>query len=196
MSGDETKHEQKSGEAGVLPPFGLASDVLGESAPEKPAPKKAPSGGNGGSAEGDVLKFVTFTLEREEYGLPIEQVREINRVVDITKVPNSPPHVLGVINLRGKILPVIELKQRLNLGRSEIGRESRIVVVENGRKSLGLLVDSVAQVLNISAEQIEEPPREIVSIDENYIQAVGKIDDRMIILLELDRVVGSNGYMV
>lgn len=189
------------GEAGatVLPPSGLAEDVLGtpvRGEPSSPSlngvpPNGAGSAGPGLAQEEAEMKFVTFFLEKEEYALPIHQVQEINRVGDITRVPNSPEHVIGVINLRGKIVPVVELKRRLKLGETKIDKSSRVVVVEHGPKLLGLLVDRVAQVINLPASRIEAPPEEVVKIDESYIQAVGKIDDRMIILLELAKVVGK-----
>lgn len=135
------------------------------------------------------MKFVTFFLEKEEYALPIRQVQEINRITEITKVPNSPCHVRGVINLRGRIVPVIELKRRLKLGEASVDKDSRIVVVENGSKVLGLMVDRVAQVLNISSAQIDDTPDEVSQGEDNYIKGIGKINGRMIILLDLEKVI-------
>jgi len=188
-----------------LPSFGLAEDILGtdffkgkEGAEGKEKDKgKGNSGlqdaGNGNSSLQDegLMKYVTFFLEEEEYALPISQVQEIKRVGDITRVPNAPEHVRGVMNLRGRIVPVIELKKRLSLGEAMIDSESRIVVVEQGRKVLGLMVDRVAQVLNMAAGQIEDAPEEVVQIQENYIKGVGKMDERMIILLDLEQIVGK-----
>ena len=190
--GQQEAHEKQG--SSPLPPSGLAEDVLGAAPPEEKEPKKKknPDGGNGGVGDEDLMKFVTFFLEQEEYALPIDQVQEINRVGEITRVPNSPEHVRGVINLRGKIVPVIELKQRFRLGETKVDKESRIVVVEQGPKVLGLMVDRVAQVLNVSSEQIESAPEEVVQIHENYIRGIGKIDGRMIILLELEKVIAQN----
>ena len=179
----------------ILPPSGLAEEILGKSSEEEEVQTNKvfrPAGGNGESADETLLKFVSFFLGAEEYALPISEVQEINRVVDITRVPNSPEHVMGVINLRGKIVPVIELKTRLNLGGTDISKESRVVVVEQGPKVLGLLVDRVSQVLNMSSLQIEGAPEEVVKVDENNIKGIGKIDDRMIILLELEKVIEEN----
>jgi len=178
-----------------LPSFGLAEDILGSDffKAKEGAEGEPKDSGNGNSDLQDegLMKYVTFFLEEEEYALPISQVQEIKRVGDITRVPNAPEHVRGVMNLRGRIVPVIELKKRLSLGEAMIDQESRIVVVEQGRKVLGLMVDRVAQVLNMAAGQIEDAPEEVVQIQENYIKGVGKMDERMIILLDLEQIVGK-----
>ena len=181
--------------SGALPSFGLAEDILG---PDFFKGKEGAEGSQNDAGNGNrdlqdegLMKYVTFFLEEEEYALPISQVQEIKRVGDITRVPNAPEHVRGVMNLRGRIVPVIELKKRLSLGEAMIDQESRIVVVEQGRKVLGLMVDRVAQVLNMSTGQIEDAPEEVVLIQENYIRGVGKMDERMIILLDLEQIVGK-----
>ena len=188
-----------------LPSFGLAEDILGTDffkgregaeGKEKDEDKKKSGLRDAGRAntalkDEGLMKYVTFFLEEEEYALPISHVQEIKRVGDITRVPNAPEHVRGVMNLRGRIVPVIELKKRLSLGEAMIDSESRIVVVEQGRKVLGLMVDRVAQVLNMAAGQIEDAPEEVVQIQENYIKGVGKMDERMIILLDLEQIVGK-----
>ena len=203
--------EEKVGQAGTpeeeedsLPLYGLAEDILSSDSPNDNEPgeekekegekeeKRRTYGEYRGGGEENLIKLVTFFLKNEEYGLPISQVQEINRVTEITKVPNSPEHVKGVINLRGRIVPVIELNLRLNLGETELDKNSRIVLVEYGPKVLGLMVDSVAQVLNISPDQIEDAPEEVLQISENFVKGIGKIDDRMIILLELEKVIQSH----
>ncbi len=191
----EGKKATRGKESSTLPPFGLAEDVLGAGSQEEEATTSEkvlkPGGGDGESADESLMKFVTFSLGAEEYALPISQVQEINRVVDITRVPNSPEHVMGVINLRGKIVPVIELKHRLKLGETQVDKDSRIVVVEYGPRILGMMVDRVSQVLNIASEQIESAPEEVIQVHENYIKGVGKIEDRMVILLNLEQIVGK-----
>jgi purine-binding chemotaxis protein CheW len=193
---DEVKEEiYEKEESSPLPSYGLAEDILGvrsseENISSENMGRRAESV-NWSSRDEELMKFVTFFLESEEYALPISQVQEINRIGEITRVPNSPEHVRGVINLRGKIVPVIELKKRLQLGETAIDKDSRIVVVEHGPKVLGLMVDRVAQVLNISAEQIDEAPEEVVQINENYIKGIGKINGRMIIILELGKVIAQ-----
>ncbi len=175
----------------ILPPSGLAEDILGKISEQSEQNQINTQTENEKAADENSIKFVTFFLGKEEYGLPISKVQEINRIVDITRVPNSPQHIRGVINLRGKILPVIELKSRLNLGQTTIQKQSRIVVIEHSSKILGLMVDQVAQVQNISEEQIEDAPDEVIKIDENYINGVGKLDQRMVILLDLEKVISG-----
>lgn len=196
MAKNKSEEPINSKEGDTLPAFGLAEDILGKVSKEEPSVPKG-GGSNGGknrATGGEVLeKFVTFFLGNEEYGLPISQVQEINRVGEVTRVPNSPEHVRGVMNLRGKIVPVIELKSRLRLGETEVDKQSRIVVVEHGPKVIGLMVDSVSQVLNMSSEHIENAPEEVVKVDENYIKGVGKIDDRMVILLDLGQIIKHGG---
>ncbi len=169
----------------VLPPYGLAEDIL-ESLGEGPDPIEMEE--EKSSAE---IKIVTFFMDREEYGLPIDRVREINRVGEITRVPNSARHVLGVINLRGKIIPAIELKKRLGLGPSVLDKASRIVVAETGQKLMGLLVDSVSEVMNVRSEEIEMVSEDLVEDEKSFIKGVVKLEERIIILIDLDGILKS-----
>ena len=107
--------------------------------------------------------------------------------LDITPVPGAQTHVTGVINLRGKIIPVIDLRKRFRLPASEASDQQRIVVVELGEKRLGMLVDSVSQVIRVPADVVEAMPEEATSSDDNYIKGVGKLDGRLIIMLDLNR---------
>jgi len=131
--------------------------------------------------------LVTFNLG-EEYAVPISQVYEIVRVGNITMVPNSPSYMEGVINLRGKVLPVLNLRKRLNLSGKDITKSSRIVVTEVGSKVIGLLVDAVSHVIKVSSEFVETAPEEVLEIDTDYITGVGKLKDRLIILLDLEKL--------
>src|SRR5574340_964336 len=153
-----------------LPASGLAEDILANY-----------------KGEAKDVHLVTFSLG-EEYGVPISQVQEIVRVGGITKVPNSPSYMEGVINLRGRVLPVLNLRKRLRLSDKEIGSASRIVVTEIGSKVIGLLVDAVSHVIKIPREAVEPAPEEVLDIDTDYITGVGKLRDRMIILLDLERL--------
>lgn len=179
----------------TLPASGLAADILGRlDEPSEAMPQEEKTEGPAESPEPDrpeetVMKYVTFFLGGEEYGLPISQVQEINRLGEITRVPNSPSHVMGVINLRGRIIPVIELKSRLELGETERDKANRIVVIDHGARVLGLMVERVAQVLDIASGQIEEAPEEVLQQKKNYVRAVGKLGDRMVILLDLEKVI-------
>jgi purine-binding chemotaxis protein CheW len=172
----------------TLPASGLAEDVLARFM------ESAQIAANMGETkrdrqEGDSIHhLVTFTLGKEEFGVAIGCVQEIIRATDITSVPGAPGHVRGVINLRGKIIPVIDLRKRFNLPAAEAGDAERIVVVELGVKRLGMLVDGVSQVIKVPAEVVETLPEEATSVDENYISGVGKLDSRLIIMLDLNRL--------
>ena len=134
------------------------------------------------------LHLVTFVLDREEFGIPIGRVREVLRVGDITRVPEAPPHIRGVTSVRGRILPVVELRTRLGLPvLGEPGMRARIIVVEAHGRVLGLLVDAVNQVVNVPADAVLAPPGEVLSAQTDYVTGIGRLDARLIILLDLDR---------
>ncbi len=148
---------------------------------------------NGGvSVVGEMLQLVTFNLGSEEFALDILLVQEINRRVEITKVPKTPEFVEGVINLRGKIVPVLDLRKRFGLVGHEFTAQSRIIVVNIDNRVLGLLVDSVTEVLQIPAHTIEPPPPLVAGIDAAYIKGIGKFEDRLLILLDLGKVLSKN----
>jgi len=153
-----------------LPAAGLAEDVLRIYGQEKKE-----------------LQIVAFSLG-EEYGVPIGQVLEIVRVGDITMVPNSPPYVEGVINLRGRVLPVMNLRKRLNLAPGEIKKASRVIVTEIGSKVIGILVDGVSHVIKVPCMFVEAAPEEVMEVDTDFIQGVAKLRGRLIILLDLEKL--------
>jgi len=133
--------------------------------------------------------LATFFLSGEEYGVDVRLVQEIMRVSEITQVPRAPGFIKGVINLRGRIIPVVDLKRKLNLGDvDEAARQARIVVVKVRERLVGLLVDGASQVLKVPVASIEPPPEEVVEIDANYIRGVAKLDRRLIILMDLPKV--------
>jgi purine-binding chemotaxis protein CheW len=137
----------------------------------------------------ELLQLVTFGLGSEEFAIDILKVQEINKMVEITTVPKSPHFVEGVINLRGKVIPIIDLRKKLNLQVTEYTKDSRIIVVVLGRKIIGLIVDSVYEVLRLPEKTIEPPPLIVAGgIDSQYIQGVGKLEDRLLILLNLDNL--------
>lgn len=136
------------------------------------------------------LQLVIFRLAQEEYGLPITKVQEINRLVPITKLPQTPEFMEGIINLRGRIIPVIDLRKRFSLEISEHNDESRIIIVEVCGQTVGVIVDAVAEVVRIAAASVEPPPPSFI-LDAKYIQGVGKLDSRLLILLEIDEILTS-----
>lgn len=153
-----------------LPSSGLAEDIL-----------------QAVKDEANEMQLVTFNLG-EEYGVPINQVQEIIRVGSITQVPNSPVYMEGVINLRGRVLPVLNLRKRLKLSTQDITKESRIIVTEVGAKVIGLLVDSVSHVIKVPSDFIENAPEEVLEVDTDYITGVGKLQNRIVILLDLEKL--------
>jgi len=191
----------------TLPPYGLAEDILGK--PDAPAPAAPPAQAIAVAGRDGLLRFadelmrrgqsearvapvpeiglVTFFLGKEEYGIPIERVREIIRVGDITRVPEAPPHIRGVTNVRGRILPVVELRSRLGMPPLEIDNRSRILLVEAHERVLGILTDSVGETLKLPTPSIAPPPEEVLSVHTDYIVGVGRMAARLIILLDLDR---------
>lgn len=139
-------------------------------------------------APGPELHLLTFALDREEFGIPVTQVREVIRVSEITRVPQAPAHVRGVANLRGRILAVVDLRSRLGLPPAELTPRSRVLVVELRGRVLGLLVDAVSQVTKVPEASVVPAPEEVVSADADYLTGVARWQSRLIILLDLDRV--------
>ena len=142
----------------------------------------------GGKTDQDLLQLVSFQLGEEEFGVDILKVQEINRMLEITKVPNSPIFVDGVINLRGKVIPILNLRQRFALEKKEIDKKTRIVVVEIDGKVVGVVVDAVSEVLRLPADTVEPPPPMVAGIESEYIKGVGKLENRLLILLDLNKL--------
>ncbi len=140
------------------------------------------------SSEGELLQLVSFEVGNEEYAVPILSVQEINRMMQITRVPQSPEFVEGVINLRGKIIPVVDLRKRFGLTELENSDDVRIIVVEVVNRVIGFTVDRVNEVLRINSSIVEPPPSMVCGIDTDYVQGVGKLDDRLLILLHLEKL--------
>ncbi|MCB9837964.1 MAG: chemotaxis protein CheW [Phycisphaeraceae bacterium] len=143
-------------------------------------------------AETDQLQLVTFEVASEEFAVDILLVHEINRMMSLTRVPQSPPEVEGVINLRGKIIPVVDLRRRFGFEPTERDDQSRIIVVEVKDRVIGFIVDRVHEVLRINSNIVDPPPSMISTIDSDFIKGVGKLEDRLIILLEIGRLFGAD----
>ena len=141
------------------------------------------------AADTDELQLVSFNIGSEEFGVDILKVQEINRMVEITKVPQAPHYVEGVINLRGKVIPVVCLRKRFSLELKEHDKNTRIVVVDIEGNILGLIVDAVSEVLRLPSNTIEPPPEIVAGIDADYIKGVAKLDDRLLIFLDLTKVI-------
>lgn len=140
----------------------------------------------------ELLQLVSFMIDKEEFGVNILYVQEINRFIQITKVPNAPDFVEGVINLRGRVIPVIDLRTKFNLKKKEQDKNTRIIVVEVEGKVVGFIVDSVREVLRIPTSITEAPPEIVTGVNSEFIQAVAKLDDRLITLLNLEKVLSNS----
>lgn len=138
-------------------------------------------------ANGEV-QLVVFKLGNEEYGVDITQVREIIKMKDITRIPNAPEFVEGVINLRGQITSVTDLRKRLGIGAHENNEQTRIIIVELDKSTIGMIVDSVSEVLRLNKEDVDSTPSMAANVDTKYIRGVGKLKDRLLILLDLNKV--------
>ena len=141
-------------------------------------------------------KYLTFTLGSESYGIAVRKIREIIRMVEVTAVPQMPAYERGVVNLRGKIIPVIDLRLRFQMRAAETNERTCIIVVQVGRTGggtlqMGLVVDQVEEVLNIHADDLEEPPQFGAAVHEAYILAMAKIREGVKTLLDIDRVIGE-----
>ncbi len=143
------------------------------------------------SVDADEEQLVVFRLGDESYGVSIEVVNTIIRLPDITAVPHAATHVTGVINLRGVIVPVVDLRRRFGLPAIEATKASRIVVVENDGSLIGMIVDMVSETMRLPVDQIEPLSPLVQSVDAHYLRGVGKIDERLIILLALEQVLAQ-----
>lgn len=150
--------------------------------------------------EEEQLQLLTFTLGGEEYALNIMDIKEIIRPRDVTEVPKTPDYIQGIFSLRGTIIPVFDVRLRLGLPQSESGPLSRIVVVKFQEHFFGLLVDKVVQVLDIPISKIEPPPEILGGVEGEFLRGIGRIDERLIILLNLGRILklddsGGSGHL-
>lgn len=141
-------------------------------------------------ANGKALHLVGFSVGKEEFCVDILKVQEIIRMMEITKIPNAPEFVEGVINLRGKVIPIVDFGKRCNLSVTPEDEESqkRIVVAAVGEKTVGLVVGRVSQVIKLDEEQISSPPDVVRGGNSEFISGVGKSGDKLLILLDLDRL--------
>ena len=136
------------------------------------------------------IQLVVFKLGLEEYGVSILQVQEIKRITQITRVPHTPEYIKGVINLRVSVLPVIDLKKRLNLPEQQSTEDARIIIVKVNEISVGMMVDAVSEVMTINEQNIDSPDVVAGSVAANYLSGVGKLDNRLLILLNLEKITG------
>ena len=142
----------------------------------------------------EVLQWVTFQLEEETYGINVMQVREVLRYTEIAPVPGAPDYVLGIINLRGNVVPVIDARSRFGLMEGEVTDNTRIIVIESERQVIGILVDSVAEVVYLRSSEIDTTPS--VGTDESakFIQGVSNRDGKLLILVDLNKLLTDDEW--
>ncbi|WP_028587186.1 chemotaxis protein CheW [Desulfocurvus vexinensis] len=141
--------------------------------------------------DAELIQLVTFSIGEEEFGVDILKVQEIIRTMEITRVPKAPDFVEGVINLRGNVIPIIDLRKRFGLETRGHDKHTRIIVIEINNMIVGFVVDSVSEVLRIPANTVEPPPPVVAGLESEYISGVGKLEDRLLILLDLDRLLSG-----
>jgi purine-binding chemotaxis protein CheW len=203
--------EKEKSRRTILPPSGLAEDVLKREEPAQvhPETSEAPTGPERiyafadtlGSAESTKEEeeqleiWVTFTLDHEIFSLPVSVIHEILRVTTITKVPHAPEPVRGITNMRGRVLPVVDLRIRLGMKAAEADNATRILVVESKKRLIGLLVDSVQQVMRLSTKGIEPLNPDVMTAQADYITGVFYLQDNLIFLLNVDRLLLMNNSL-
>ena len=152
--------------------------------------KKTQAEGNQ-EAQEQVLQMVIFCLGEEEYALPITKVQEINRVVPVTRLPQTPAFVEGIINLRERSIPVLDIRKRFELAVQEFSDDTRFIIVEMNGQVVGIVVDAVREVVSLPIAAVEPPPPAFI-LDVQYIHGIGKLEERLLILLDIDKVLSNN----
>lgn len=142
-----------------------------------------------------MMQLVSFKLDGDLFGLEITKVREIILITDITRIPETPDFLLGLINLRSAVIPVIDLRVRFGMPRAEQSDESRIMVLQANGRTVGILVDAVSEVLRVRQDQIAPPPPTIAGLGRDYLNGLVNLDDSLLILLDIDKVLGQEGLM-
>ncbi|AEY02401.1 purine-binding chemotaxis protein CheW [Oceanimonas sp. GK1] len=145
-------------------------------------------------AEDEVLQWVTFRLDNETYGINVMQVQEVLRYSDIAPVPGAPDYVLGIINLRGNVVTVLDTRLRFGLMPAEISDNTRIVIIEAEKQVIGILVDSVAEVVYLKSSEIESAPNVGTSESARFIQGVCNRENELLILVDLDKLLSDDEW--
>ncbi|NOZ52271.1 MAG: chemotaxis protein CheW [Gammaproteobacteria bacterium] len=141
-----------------------------------------------------ILRWVTFRLENEKYGINVMQVQEVLRVTEIAPVPGAPSYVLGIINLRGNVVTVIDTRKRFGLMVKEMGESTRIVIIESDEQVVGILVDSVAEVVDLRASEIETAPNVGTEDSAKFIQGVASQQGELLIIVDLNKLLSDEQW--
>jgi purine-binding chemotaxis protein CheW len=137
------------------------------------------------------MQLVSFRLAQEEYGIEITKVQEIILMGEITRVPQTPEYIKGLINLRSTVIPIVDLRLRFGLSQESTTDETRIMVVNVAGKTIGIIVDAVSEVLRISKDQIAPPPPTVAGLGREYLTGLVKLEKRLLILLDIDKILGA-----
>jgi purine-binding chemotaxis protein CheW len=137
-------------------------------------------------------QLVVFSVQNEEFGVSIEDVNSIERMTDIFKIPNTPDYIEGMINLRGKIHTIINLRKRFHMLDKEFDEENRIIIVKASGSAIGIIVDSVREILNVEESNIEPAPKTMAQLEGRYISSMAKVGERIIMQLDLEKVLASD----
>ena len=147
------------------------------------------------SGDDPVLQWVTFRLADETYGINVMQVQEVLRVTEIAPVPGAPDYVLGIINLRGNVVTVLDTRKRFNLPATEEDDSTRIVIIESGQNVVGIQVDSVAEVVELRRSEVEISPNGGNDESAKYIEGVASNDDQLLILIDINKLLSAEEWM-
>jgi purine-binding chemotaxis protein CheW len=149
-------------------------------------------GAGGGGFSGDGRQFLTFVLGREEYGIDILRVQEIRGYSAITTIPNTPPYIKGVMNLRGAVVPIVDLRCKFGIAETAYDKFTVIIVVMVGARIVGLIVDAVSDVLDVDGSDVEPTPEFGIDVDTSFMTGMAKAGERLILLLDIDKVAGTS----
>jgi purine-binding chemotaxis protein CheW len=149
---------------------------------------------NGFTESHGSMQLVSFHLADEMYGIEITRVREIILITEITRIPQTPPYVQGLINLRSTVIPVIDLRAKFGLPEAKLTDESRIMVLQADGRTIGIVVDAVSEVLRVKYNQIAPPPPTVAGLGREYLTGLVKLEEQLLILLDIDKTLG-NGEM-
>jgi purine-binding chemotaxis protein CheW len=141
-----------------------------------------------GRADNPVIQLVGFRLDNEDYAIAITKIQEIILIKPITRIPQVPDFIEGLINLRGSVIPIVNLRKRFGLLPRELDDETRIIVVNVHDKTVGCIVDAVTQVMRINRDQIQPPPLGILAVNHQYLAGLAKLDDRLMIILDIEKL--------
>ncbi len=156
----------------------------------KPSPAATAAKPSGASAT-KALEFLAFTLGQEEYGIDIQKVQELRGYDPVTRIANAPEHIKGVVNLRGIIVPIIDLRIKFNLGTPSYDQFTVVIILNMASRVMGIVVDSVSDVITLNPEQVKPAPEMGAVLDTDYLIGLGTLDERMLILVDIDKLMSS-----